>query len=236
MIRNAITTIRNKVKDPVLNCVYKFLMSPAKQFKGRRLFGPEGLGLLHRALINQDLFGVDGKMVTQFEQDFAHAYGVSYAVASTSGTAAIHTALGTININPGDEVITAPITDLGTIIPIINQGAIPVFADIDESYNMDPAQVENKITSRTKAIIVVHLFGNTCDMDAMVSIARKHNVVLIEDCCQAHMTEYKGKYVGTIGDIGCFSFQQTKHMTTGDGGMTITNNKDYYEHMKLLLN
>lgn len=235
MIKKTLIKIRNKIKSPTLDFIYKFLMSPAKEFPGRKLFGAEELKLLHQALISQSLFGVDGKMVGAFEKDFARAYGVPYAVASTSGTAAIHTALGAINLNPGDEVITAPITDLGTIIPIINQGGIPVFADINETYNMDPLDVEKKITSLTKAIIVVHLFGNPCDMDAMIAVAKKHNVVLIEDCCQAHMTEYKGKYVGTIGDIGCFSFQQSKHMTTGDGGMTITNNPKYYEHMKLFV-
>ncbi len=235
MIKKMLIKIRNKIKEPALDFLYQFLMSPAKRFPGRKLFGPEELRLLHQALINQSLFGVDGKMVNAFEKDFARAYGVPYAVASTSGTAAIHTALGAINLNPGDEVITAPITDLGTIIPIINQGAIPVFADINDTYNMDPRDVEKKITPRTKAIIVVHLFGNSCDMDAMAAIAKKHNVVLIEDCSQAHMTEYKEKYVGTFGDIGCFSFQQSKHMTTGDGGMTITNNPKYYEHMKLFV-
>lgn len=235
MIKKILIKIRNKIKAPTLDFIYKFLMSPAKEVPGRKLFGAEELKLLHQALISQSLFGVDGKMVGAFEKDFARAYGVPYAVASTSGTAAIHTALGAINLNPGDEVITAPITDLGTIIPIINQGGIPVFADINDTYNMDPLDVERKITPRTKAIIVVHLFGNPCDMDAMIAVARKHNVVLIEDCSQAHLTEYKGKYVGTIGDIGCFSFQQSKHMTTGDGGMTITNNQKYYEHMKLFV-
>ena len=138
-----------------------------------------------------------------------------------------------MDINPADEVITAPITDLGTVIPILSLNAIPVFADIDHTYNMDPQDVERKITSRTRAIVVVHLFGNPCDMDALAAIARKHKIPIIEDCSQAHVTEYKGRLVGTIGDIGCFSFQQSKHMTTGDGGMTITSNKAYYERMKL---
>jgi len=227
--------LRQKIKMFLTDLSYKFLMLPNRYFRGRKLFGVDELKLLHQALLSQNLFGVGGKMVTKFEQEFARTYGVPYAVACSSGTAAIHTALGAINLNPGDEVITAPITDLGTVIPIINQGGIPVFADIDENYNMDPADVDEKITRRTKAIIVVHLFGNPCDMDAMVAVARKHNVALIEDCCQAHVTEYKGKPVGTIGDIGCFSFQQAKHMTTGDGGMTITNNKEYYEHMKLFV-
>jgi len=172
-------------------------------------------------------------MVPALERDFATAYGVPYAVASTSGTAAIHVALGALDLNPGDEVITAPITDLGTIIPILYQNAIPVFADVDDTYNMDPVDVERKITLDTRAIIVVHLFGNPCDMTAMVKIARRHNIPLIEDCSQAHMTRYRGKYVGTIGDIGCFSFQQSKQMTTGDGGLTITSNEKFYERMRL---
>ena len=154
-------------------------------------------------------------------------------MASTSGTAAIHIALGALDLNPGAEVITAPITDMGTVIPIISQGAIPVFADVDSTLNMDPVSVESRITPRTKAILVVHLFGNPCDMDAMMEIAKRHNLPLIEDCSQAHLTQYKGRVVGSIGHIGCFSFQQSKHMTTGDGGMTITSNPGYYQRMKL---
>src|SRR3990172_9509861 len=115
------------------------------------------------------------------------------------------------------------------------QNAIPVFADIDETYNMDPLDVERKITPRTRAILAVHLFGNPCDMDAIVEITKRHKIPLIEDCAQAHMAEYKGKKVGTIGDIGCFSFQQSKHMTTGEGGMAITSNKSYYERMKFFI-
>ncbi len=227
--------LRKIIKEIGLNFIFNFLMSPAKKFQGRRLFDAEELKNLHQALLSQNLFGIDGKMVPAFESEFARVYGTSYAVASTSGTAAIHTAIGALDLTPGDEIITAPITDLGTIIPILYQQCIPVFADIDATYNMDATDVERKITDRTKAIIVVHLFGNPCDMDAMLAIAKKHNIPLIEDCSQCHMTEYKGRFVGTIGDIGCFSFQQSKHMTTGDGGMTITSNKNYYERMKLFV-
>src|SRR6185436_12782879 len=177
--------------------------------------GWEELRLIREALLSQNLCCIGGQMVTSLEREFASAYDAPYGVASTSGTAAIHVALGALDLNPGDEVITAPITDLGTIIPILSQNAIPVFADIDDTYNMDPADVERKITSRTRAIIVVHLFGNPCNMDAMVEIAKRHKIPLIEDCAQAHMAEYKGRYAGTLGDIGCFSFQQSKHMTTG---------------------
>src|SRR3989344_1885024 len=235
MIRVVLSKIKNSIKEPVVNFILNMLMSPAKNFQGRRLFDASELRLLHKALLSQNLFGIDGKFVPEFEKEYAKFYGVPYAVASTSGTAAIHTALGALDLNPGDEIITAPITDLGTIIPILYQQCIPVFADVDHSYNMDPKDVEKKVTSRTKAILVVHLLGNPCDMDAMLAVARKHNIPVVEDCSQAHVTEYKGKYVGAIGDIGCYSFQQAKQMTTGDGGMTITSNKAYYEKMKLFV-
>ncbi len=218
-----------------MNQIFEFLMRRTKTFKGRVLYDARELKLVREALLTQNLFGLDGYMVSSFEKEFAQSYGVPYAVASTSGTAAIHTALGALDLNAGDEVITAPITDLGTIIPILYQNTIPVFADIDDTYQMDPADVERKITPRTKAIIAVHLFGNICDMDKMTEVARRHKIPLIEDCSQAHRTQYKDHYVGTIGDIGCFSFQQSKHMTTGDGGMTITSNKTYYERMKLFV-
>lgn len=232
---NPIKKILKPIGRPVMNSIYEFLMSRAKKHNGRRLFDASELKLLREALLTQNLFGADGHMVASFEREFAELYGVPYAVASTSGTAAIHTALGALDIDGGSEVITAPITDLGTIIPILYQNLIPVFADTDSTYQMDPEDVERKITPRTKAIIAVHLFGNACDIERMAAIAKKHNIPLIEDCSQAHVTEYKGKYVGTWGDIGCYSFQQSKHMTTGDGGMTITSNKAYYDRMKLFV-
>src|SRR5215471_6176357 len=227
-------SFKTKVRQSVLDSLLKILVPvPAEGQGQRRPFGPEEFRLIREALLSQNLCCTDGQMVANFEKEFAALYDAPYAVASTSGTAAIHVALGALDLNPCDEVITAPITDLGTIIPILYQTGIPVFADIDDTYNMDPADVERKITPRTRAIIVVHLFGNPCNMDAMVDIAKRHKIALIEDCAQAHLAEYKGKYAGTIGDIGCFSFQQSKHMTTGDGGMTVTGNKTYYERMKL---
>lgn len=230
-----IMNMRQRIRERLQEKFYRYLMRPRVNFKGRKLFDESELRLLHQALLSQNLFGIDGKMVSQFETEFAKSYGVPYAVASTSGTAALHTALGALDLNPGDEIITAPITDLGTIIPILYQQCIPVFADVNETCSMDAEDVKRKITSKTKAIIVVHLFGNPCPMDEIAKIAKEHKIPLIEDCSQAHFTEYKGKYVGTLGDIGCFSFQQSKHMTTGDGGMTITSNKDYYERMKLFV-
>ncbi len=235
MIQKMIVDLKKRMSVPATDFMYKFLMREAQYHWGRKPFGPEELRLLNQALVSQNLFGVDGKMVNGLEKEFAVLYEVPYGVASTSGTAAIHTALGALDLNPGDEVITAPITDLGTVIPILYQNAIPVFADIDHTYNMDPLDVERKITPRTRAIVVVHLFGNPCNMDGMLAVAKKHNIPLIEDCSQTHLTRYKGKYVGTLGDIGCFSFQQSKHMTTGDGGMTVTSNKTHYDRMKLFV-
>jgi len=226
--------LAKKVVGPVFDLAYRFLMLPLRIAAPPRVrFGWQELKLLHRVLLSQNLCRIGGRMVPQFEAEFAQMYGVPYAVASTSGTAAIHVALGTLDLNPCDEVITAPITDLGTVIPILSQNCIPVFADIDDTYNIDPADVERKITPRTKAIVAVHLFGNPCNMDGLIEVARRHHIPLVEDCAQAHVTEYKGRFVGTIGDIGCFSFQQSKHMTTGDGGMTITSNKLYHERMDL---
>ena len=202
-------------------------------FPKRTPFSEECVALTAEAIRSQNLFGLGGPKTTQFEREFAALYGAKHAVASTSGTAAIHVAIGTVNPNPGDEIISAPITDGGGIVPVVYQNCIPIFADIDETYNMDPADVERKITDRTAAIMVVHLFGNACNMDAMVDIARRHNIPLIEDCSQAHVTKYKGRYLGTWGDIAAFSLQQSKHLTTGDGGMTLTNRDDWAERMFL---
>ena len=175
-----------------------------------------------------NMFRWGGTKVKQFEEEFASVMGVKWAVASTSGTAALHVGVGMVNPCPGDEIITAPITDIGSVIPILYQTAIPVFAEVDtETLNLDPKSVEKNITPRTKAIMPIHLFGAPCDMDALCAIARQHGLAVIEDCAQAHFSEYRGRLVGTIGDIGCFSLQQSKHMTTGDGGITITNNDDY---------
>jgi dTDP-4-amino-4,6-dideoxygalactose transaminase len=164
-----------------------------------------------------------GTKVEAFEKAFAEAYGVPHAVASTSGTAAIHVALGMLDPEPGSEVITAPITDLGTVSPILYQQCLPVFADVDpETFNLTPASIEALITERTVAILLVHLFGTPCDVGAVMAIARRHDLVVIEDCSQTHWTRLNGRLCGTIGHIGAFSLQSSKHMTTGEGGMTIT--------------
>ena len=199
-----------------------------RPFPSGKKVGKDELKELVDVIDSGQLFRWGGTKVSTFEKEFADLLGTKYAVASTSGTSALHVAVGMVDPAPGDEIITAPITDIGSIIPIVYQTAIPVFADIDpRTFNMDPVDIEKKISPRTKAIMVVHLFGNPCDMDAIMAISRHHGIPVIEDCSQAHLSEHKGRYVGTIGDIGTFSFQMSKQLTAGDGGVTVTDRSDY---------
>ncbi len=199
---------------------------------GKR-FGLEEAKELLEALEQNTLFYHLGGKVKRFLSDFNELYGVKHSVAASSGTAAIHVALGAAGITVGDEVITSPVTDQGTVIGILYQNAIPVFADLDpHTYNLDPKSVEARITPRTKAIIVVHLAGNPCDMDAIMAIAGKYGLKVIEDCAQSYLTRYKGRLVGTIGEYGCFSTNDFKHISTGDGGIVTINSgseADYYQ-------
>lgn len=196
--------------------------------KGKR-FGKEELANLEEALEQNTLFYWFGNMTKRFCEKFATMYGAKHCVATSSGTASIHVALGALGVGPGDEVITSPITDMGSVIGILYQNAIPVFADLDpHTYNMDPDAIEAKITDRTKAIVVVHLAGNAAEIDRIVEIAHRHGVAVVEDCAQTYCCKYKGKYVGTYGDIGCFSLNDFKHISAGDGGMIITDNQDLY--------
>jgi perosamine synthetase len=190
--------------------------------------GPNALEYVRQVLESGRLNRTAGGVwVKRLEEEFARFYGVRHCTASTSGTAAIHLAVGALNPDPGDEIITSPITDMGTIIPILAQNAIPVFADVQrETFNIDPDDVERRITPRTRAIIPVHLGGNPCDMGRILDIARRHSLMVIEDCSQAYCASYQGRWVGTLGDIGCFSMQQSKHFTVGDGGLTITNDDE----------
>ncbi|AHE65632.1 DegT/DnrJ/EryC1/StrS family aminotransferase [Legionella oakridgensis] len=175
-----------------------------------------------------------GPIVTEFEKQFAHYCGTEYAVAVSNGTAAIHAALAAAGIGPGDEVIVPALTFFSTATAVIHQGAVPIFADISvDNYCLDPEDVIKRITPRTKAIIPVHYFGHAAEMDALMEIAHQHNLFVIEDCAQAHGTEYKHKKVGSIGHFGAFSMFATKHMTTaGEGGMILTNNTQHAEYMK----
>lgn len=190
---------------------------------GKR-FGLEEVKELIEALEQNTLFYHFGAKVKTFLADFNVLYGVPYSVATSSGTASLHVALGAAGITIGDEVITSPITDQGTLVGILYQNAIPVFADLHPcSFVLDPRSVEERITPRTRAIIAVHLAGNPCDMDALLDIARRHNLLLIEDCAQSYLCRYKGRLAGTMGDYGCFSTNDFKHISTGDGGIVTVN-------------
>jgi dTDP-4-amino-4,6-dideoxygalactose transaminase len=164
-----------------------------------------------------------GPKVREFEEQFAEYIGTEYAVATNSGTSALHTALASLGVGKGDEVITTTFSFTSTASCILMQGAKPVFCDIDKkTFNINPDEIEKRINNRTKAIIVVHLYGQPCDMKRVMEICEDCNLTLIEDACQAHGAEYEGKKVGSFG-VGCFSFYATKNMTTGEGGMITTN-------------
>jgi dTDP-4-amino-4,6-dideoxygalactose transaminase len=170
------------------------------------------------------------------EKEIAEYLGVEYAIGVANGTDALVLALRALNIGLGDEVITTPFTFFATAEAISHVGAVPVFADVDpDTYNINPDLIEEKITERTKAVIPVHIFGQPCDMDRIIEIAKKHNLYVIEDACQAMGAEYKGQKVGTFGDAACFSFFPTKNLGGyGDGGMVITNNSNIAEKVDML--
>ena len=164
----------------------------------------------------------------------ARYYGSPRAVASTSGTAAIHVALAALGLNPGDEVVTTPLTDMGSVIPILACNCLPVFADVDpETGNLTAETIERKLTPRTRAVVLVHLFGRPADLGPICELLRDRKIALIEDCSQAHDAEYQGKKVGTFGDFGTFSFQQSKQITCGDGGITLVNRPELAERAAL---
>ena len=169
-----------------------------------------------------------GPKVVEFEEAFAAKHGAKHAVTASSGTAAMHVCIGALNPEPGSEIIVSPWTAGGSIIGAILHNCVPVFADVDDTYTLDPADVESKITPRTRAIMAVHLFGNPCDMNALQAIADRHGLALIEDCCQAHFAESQGRIVGTVGDIGGFSFGG-KHLSAGTGGAVLTNKDALWE-------
>lgn len=176
-----------------------------------------------------------GPRTKQFEADFAAYKGVNEAVALNSATAGLHLACVALDLKPGDEVITTPLTFCATINAIIHSGATPVLADVNpDTWNIDPQQIERRITPRTKAILVVHFAGRACDMDAIMAIAQKHRVAVIEDCAHAIETEYKGQKAGTFGDFGVFSFYSTKNVVTGEGGMVIARDPDRLARLRIL--
>jgi perosamine synthetase len=176
-----------------------------------------------------------GQKVEEFEKSFAKYCGVKHGVAANSGTAALHLALAATNVKKGDEVITTPLSCVATTNPIVYLNAKPTFADVDSTtLCINPELVEKQITTRTKAIVPVHLFGHPVDLDPLMETAEKHGLHLIEDAAQAHGAKYKGKKVGSFGHISCFSFYADKLITTVEGGMTLTDDEELAEKMRLL--
>lgn len=181
-------------------------------------------------------FLVQGPRTAKFEERFAEMCGVKYAIAVSSGTAALYIALLANGIEPGDEVITVPFTFIATVNAILYTGAKPVFVDVDETtFNIDPELIEQAITNRTKAILPVHLYGQMCNMDALQSISERYGVKIIEDACQAVFATYKGKYAGSFG-TGTFSFYATKNLMTGEGGMITTNDESIAQECRYIRN
>ncbi len=178
-----------------------------------------------------------GRKIREFERQFAEYHGVNYAVAFNSATAALHAAVVALGVPPGGEVIVPPYTFTSTATCVLMQNAIPVFADIDNVvFGLDPAAVERAITSLTRAVIVVHLFGHPANLGALVGVARRHNLRLIEDCAQAPGAKYEERLCGTFGDCGVFSFTESKTITTGEGGMLITDEAEIAEIARMVRN
>ena len=180
---------------------------------------------------------VQGERIKNFEKEFGEYIGVEQAVAVANGTLALDAALKALKLGSGDEVVTSAFSFIASSNCVLYQGAKPVFADIDpRNFNIDPSDVAEKITPKTKAIIPVHLYGQPAEMDALKQIAEDHRIALVEDAAQAHGAEYEGRKVGGLGDIGCFSLYATKNMTTGEGGIITTNNRELARKVRLLIN
>jgi len=176
-----------------------------------------------------------GRFIEEFEEKFAEYCGARYGVSTSNGTAALHLALVALGVEKGDEVIVPTLTFISTANAVSYTGAKPVFADSHPRYwCIDPEKIEEKVTDRTKAIIPVHLYGHPCDMDAIIKIAKDHSLHTIEDAAEAHGAEYRNRKVGSLGDMGCFSFYGNKLITTGEGGMCITNDECLAEKMRKL--
>jgi perosamine synthetase len=205
-------------EDAEVRIPYRFMGS---------IYGEEELAAVRRVMESGWL--TTGLETVRFEQQFAAYHGVSYAFAVSNCTAALHIAAQLCGLEPGNEVVTTPTTFISTNQAILATGATPIFADIDErTWNIDPEQIREKLTSKTKALFVTHLTGVICDMDAIMEIAREHDLLVVEDCAHTAGATYKGRYAGSFGDVGCFSFHAIKNMTTlGEGGMLTTVREDF---------
>lgn len=213
------------------------LALPSDQDATGRTLGDLEVQYVTEALRTGTLTSTKGTFTKRFEEEFARRLGAKFGYACASGSAAVHIAIAAIDPQPGDEIITTSITDMGALTPILYQGAIPVFCDVDpNTFNVTAKSIADRLTDRTKAILVTHLFGNPCEMPEIVALAKSRNIPVIEDCAQAFLSSYGDRYVGTLGTIGCFSLQQGKHITTGEGGVVVTDDPALARRMFLYIN
>ena len=210
---------------------------PSDQDASGRSFGEEELAALAAVLRSGTLTATKGSFTRQLETLLADRVGVQHAAACASGSAALHTAVAAFDPEPGDEIITTSVTDMGAISAILYQGAIPVFADVDPvTLNVTVETIADRISERTRAIVVTHLFGNPCDMDPIMSLADGRDIPVIEDAAQAYDADSRGRPVGSMGAVGCFSAQQGKHITSGEGGIVVTNDDALDRRMRVFIN
>ena len=210
---------------------------PSDQDASGRSFGELELKYLAQVLDSGRLTGTRGHFVGRLEQDFSSWVAGAGVVACSSGSAAIHAALAALSLEPGDEVITTSITDMGALTPILFQGAVPVFADVDaESGNVTASTLEAAISPRTRAVIVTHLFGFPCEMEPIMALTRRHRLRVVEDCAQAYGAQDQGRPVGSWGDLACFSLQQGKHITCGEGGLVSSREPELLNAARLFIN
>ena len=210
---------------------------PSDQDATGRTLGHEEIALVSEAIRSGTLTVTKGNFGKRLETEFAKVTGSKHAVAIASGSAAVHCAVAALDPEPGDEVITTSVTDMGALSAILYQGAIPVFADVcPRTGNVTAESITTHLSDRTKAIIVTHLFGNPCDMTAIMAVANARGIPVIEDCAQAFGATHKGKAVGTFGVAGCFSLQQGKHITTGEGGIVVTDDPAVARRVFLFVN
>lgn len=213
------------------------MLIPSDQDASGRDLGAEELELLAGVIASGTLIGSRGTAVKALEASARDLLGAPFAIACSSGTAALHAAIATLGTEPGDEIVTSSITDMGAIVPILFQAAVPVFADVDPlTGNVTADTIEARLGPRTRAVIVTHLFGNPCRMEPIRELADSRGLTLIEDCAQAYLAESEGRMVGTVGDIGCFSLQQGKHATCGEGGIIVTGSPTTAEGAALFVN
>jgi perosamine synthetase len=210
---------------------------PSDQDSTGRTFDEAEVAAVTAALASGTLTATKGKCTKAFETRFAEMIGSRFAYACSSGSAAVHCAVAALDPEPGDEIITTAITDMGALAPILYQGAIPVFADVDpHSLNVTAETIARVLSPRTRAIIVTHLFGNPCEMAPIIALAAHHGLPIIEDSAQALLARYGDQIVGSIGSIGAFSLQQGKHITTGEGGVVVTDDEQLARRIRMFIN